>query len=582
MRRPIVLTILVVLLVLAAGLMTGAMRDESATVDETGYLGAGYSFFKTGSYRLTEGHPILSQIIASFPMLFFDVHESPTATALMQGKAMVPYTPRWSGPIGSTRELFPGGPEFYQWALPETQLFGQMLVYDPVNPAEPMLFWGRLTQVVLTIVAGLVVFAWARQLFGNNAGLMAAVMWAMNPIVLAYGHLILTDMSITLMFAVTLWLFGRFLREPSLKRTLAVGVALGLSFTMKFTALSLIPACAVLSCVFWLREKPQPANGRAWPALLALRLIPMLLVGWAVVMIVYFPNWSPAPPIDPERALQLGVPGWFQSLRPILIPKDFFKGLALLVGHAREGGDSYLLGQWSKTGWWYYYFVALALKSPIPLLLLMATGGAWLVRRLPQASFERLVPWTGALVYLGFAMTGKIDIGIRHVLPIFPLLAVGVADQVAGAGRKWQIGAWVLCGWLTLASLFAYPFYIQYFNELAGGPNNGANLLIDSNFDWGQDAKRLKKLLEERGIQHIYLDYFGTQSSIEYLKIPNTRVNAEQAKQIVQGTLVVSASQLMRPEWVWLRESKQPVARVAYTLFVYQLTGQTAPVKQSS
>jgi Uri superfamily endonuclease len=112
--------------------------------------------------------------------------------------------------------------------------------------------------------------------------------------------------------------------------------------------------------------------------------------------------------------------------------------------------------------------------------------------------------------------------------------------------------------------------YIQFFSEAVGGARNGYKYLIDSNFDWGQDAKRLKRFLDERQIRHVYLDYFGNQFSIEYLKISNTRVDAEQAKQIREGVLVVSASQLMRAEWAWLRESRQPVERVAHTLFVYQ------------
>ena len=105
---------------------------------------------------------------------------------------------------------------------------------------------------------------------------------------------------------------------------------------------------------------------------------------------------------------------------------------------------------------------------------------------------------------------------------------------------------------------------------MVGGAQNGYKYLVDSNYDWGQDAKRLKKFLDARGIQHIYLDYFGTQYSIEYLKIPNTRVGPEEARQIKQGVLVVSVSELVRPGWEWLREARQPIARVADTLFVYQ------------
>jgi hypothetical protein len=162
---------------------------------------------------------------------------------------------------------------------------------------------------------------------------------------------------------------------------------------------------------------------------------------------------------------------------------------------------------------------------------------------------------------------------------MYPLLAVGAGCALAQAPKKIQLGAWALCGWLAVVALASYPFYIQYFNELTGGADNGYRYLIDSNYDWGQDAKRLKTFLDERHIDQIYLDYFGTQFSIEYLKIPNTRVDAEKARQLKQGWLVVSASELMRPEWAWLRESAQPEARAAHTLFVYQLTGQTGPAQ---
>jgi hypothetical protein len=169
------------------------------------------------------------------------------------------------------------------------------------------------------------------------------------------------------------------------------------------------------------------------------------------------------------------------------------------------------------------------------------------------------------------AMTSHVNIGIRHLLPIFPMLSVGVGCALSRlADRKLVIAAWLLLTWQAVIVLLAYPLYLQFFTEAVGGAREGYKYLVDSNYDWGQDANRLKKFLEEQRISHIYLDYFGTQFSIEYLKIPNTRVNAETAKQIRQGTLVVSASQLMRPEWAWLRESRQPVARVAHTLFVYQ------------
>jgi hypothetical protein len=342
---------------------------------------------------------------------------------------------------------------------------------------------------------------------------------------------------------------------------------------MKFTALSLIPMLVTVALLFWLREKAKQTSqaGLTWWRNVARRLVLMALAAWAILMVVYFPNWAPAPPLGAGEAERLGVPAWYQVLRPILVPKDFFKGMTLLIGHVREGGDSYLMGRWYKTGCWYYYPLAMAVKSPLPFLVLILAGLYLTFKRRAVAHFEELIPWIAAAVYLVFSMTSKINIGIRHVLPLYPLLAVGTAAQVARAGRKLQIGAWILAGWLGAVALAAYPYYIQYFNEFTGGSRNGYQYLIDSNFDWGQDAKRLKKFLDDHDIKHIYLDYFGTQASIEYYKIPNTRVTAEQARQISEGYLVVSASQLMRSEWAWLRESHQPIERLASTLFVYKL-----------
>ena len=129
--------------------------------------------------------------------------------------------------------------------------------------------------------------------------------------------------------------------------------------------------------------------------------------------------------------------------------------------------------------------------------------------------------------------------------------------------------------------LLAYPQFICYMNPLAGGTENGYRHLLDSNYDWGQDVIRLRKFLDERGIDKIYLQYFGTQAAIEYYRIPNDFVDSETAQRIQQGYLVVSVQALMRPEWKWLRESRQPIARVGYTLFVYQI-GRSISSNRSS
>ena len=461
---------------------------------------------------------------------------------------------------------------WYYWPIAESQMFGKVFVYDGTNDGDALMFAGRLMQIALTLLTGIAIFLWLNRFAGAAAGPLGLAMWALNPVSLGYGHLILTDVGVTLMIPVSIWALTVFLRQPSARSALLLGLATGGALAMKFNAILLAPIFLALAAVYlWM----QPAPERQLWLGAACKKLPLAAVAiWATLLVVYAPDWKPAPALAAAQATTLNVPSWFQSLRPLLVPRAYFRGLALALGFSAGGHEAFLNGEWRETGWWYYLLEAFTLKTPVPLLLLTGLGMVLLLRQRPRPSFEQVVPWVAAGAYLLLAMHSRINLGVRHLLPMYVLLAVGVADQFSRAARKWRVMAWVLCGWLGLVSLLSYPLYIQYFNEIAGGTNSGYMYLIDSNYDWGQDANRLKHFLDEHGIHHIYLDYFGTQFSIEYLKISNTRVNAEQARQITRGTLVVSASQLMRPEWAWLREQHQPMTRIAYTLFVYQLGGR--------
>jgi hypothetical protein len=219
------------------------------------------------------------------------------------------------------------------------------------------------------------------------------------------------------------------------------------------------------------------------------------------------------------------------------------------------------------------------MKTPVPFLIFVGAGIALAIRSRRELRFAELAAWAGAIVYLLCAMCSNADIGVRHILPVYPLVSIGSACSLVRWTRQVQRARQKLAGWLVVAlpaaSLvcvaLAYPHFICYMNRLAGGTGCGYEHLLDSNYDWGQDVIRLREFLDERGIRRIYLQYFGTQAAIEYYGIANDFVSSEAARQIQEGYLVVSAEALMRPEWEWLRQSHQPIARVGYTLFVYQI-----------
>jgi tetratricopeptide (TPR) repeat protein len=359
------------------------------------------------------------------------------------------------------------------------------------------------------------------------------------------------------------WCFSIFLHRPSTGRAVLCGLACGGALAVKFSAVVLAP---ILLAVAGLHVM----LGREWRGL-GKHLLVMALAATGVVLLVYAPFWSPAPPLPADAATKVGVPTWFQVLRPVLVPPDFFKGLALVSGHESTGHRAFLCGQWRQTGWWYYFPVTMAVKTPVPLLLLTTVGLLMWLRGLRRFSFQHAIPWLAALMYLLIATAGTINIGVRHLLPMFALLAVGTASQFSLRSRRIQLCGWLCTGWLLLATWHASPYFIEYFNEIAGGPSNGYRWLVDSNLDWGQDIKRLKHFLDEQAITNINLAYFGPERAINYYAITGRRVSSAEAYGMRRGTLVVSATELMEARWDWLRACHEPVARVGYTMLVYHL-----------
>jgi tetratricopeptide (TPR) repeat protein len=554
----------IALLVFMVVAMAAPIREESATYDESAFLIAGYSYWHGYDYTLEPENPPLAKMISAAPLLFMDARLPGMWQQVLDRQVEVAVTRRWSGETQLVDNHFPVARDsWYFWPDADAQMLGQEFVYGGANDADKVLAAARWMQVALTVLTGIVIFLWLRQLAGGMAAALGVALWALNPVTLAYGHLVLTDMGETLMFVLAVWCFAMFLDRPSTGRAVLCGLACGGALVMKLSAVLLAPILLVLLALHAMRKR----DGRGLGKLVCV----MAAVAGGVVWLVYAPFWSPAPPLPADAATMIGVPTWFQVLRPVLIPRDFFKGLALVGGHESSGHWAFLHGQWRRTGWWYYFPVTMAVKTPLPLLLVTIVGLVMWLRGLRQFSFQQAIPWIAALMYLLFAMAGTINIGVRHLLPMFALLAVGTASQFSLRNRQIQVCAWLGTGWLLLATWRAHPYFIEYFNEIAGGPSNGYRWLVDSNLDWGQDVKRLKQFLDKQALTNIDLAYFGPRKSIDYHGIAARRVTPGGADGLRTGTLAISATELMNPAWDWLRASHEPAARVGYTMFIYRL-----------
>jgi hypothetical protein len=273
----------------------------------------------------------------------------------------------------------------------------------------------------------------------------------------------------------------------------------------------------------------------------------------------------------------------------------YLVGLYNFAMHDREGHSAYLMGMRRDQGWWYYFPVVFAVKTPAAVLILLAlcvaVGLVALARagprrwRLREAPFEWVVLLLPPLVYFAFCMRSHVNIGVRHILPVYPFLFIAVA--VALARKAWEKRALaVLVLVLAVESVAVYPHYLAFFNGFAGGPENGARYLVDSNLDWGQDLVNLKKYLAAHDIKRLCICYFGRASmqyyKIDYLYLPMTAETAEREK--MDCVAAVSATQLQgayvgESAFAWLR-ARQPMAKIGYSIYLYDFrrgAGKTGP-----
>jgi hypothetical protein len=249
---------------------------------------------------------------------------------------------------------------------------------------------------------------------------------------------------------------------------------------------------------------------------------------------------------------------------------NFAEGIMALKAHNDTGHLSFLLGDAKLGGWWYFYLVALAVKTPLPLLLSGVVGLCLLARDgLREASTWRMAPVVLFVTLLVFAsLFSRINIGIRHVLILYPFLALGGAYALASVARAWPRAgsavAALLVAWQVSTLAMAYPDYFPYFNETVSHPEH---VLVDSDLDWGQDLRRLERRLAQLKVPSVSLAYQGTADLARETLPPFVRLPPRQP---AKGWVAITA--LTREHepagYAWLSPYR-PVERVGKTIDLY-------------
>ena len=538
LTRVAIPSLLALLILMAAGRVAATWRVYTPTFDEPAHLGAGMQLLDRGEYLYEAMHPPLARV------------------AVALGPYIRGY--RSAGEPGMWRE-------------------GNAILNQQGDQAGALAL-ARAGILPFLLLAILVVYLWTRDLAGSPAALLAVFAFTSLPPVLAHSGLATTDAAAMATFAAAMLALIRWLGEPTEGRTLMLGVAIGLALLAKMSALVFLPVAGLVVLVTW-----RSAGNRLRPYLgsaVAAGLIAGITL-WAGYGFQVGPlrasQPAGAPPVEPTRFGLLERRLGPLPRLPIYPAPAYPRGLVQLVRENREGRRNYLLGETIEGGRWYFFPVALAVKTPLPFLLLATTGVVVLLgtaRRRRRGAIAPLV--AGAL--LAAVMLANINIGLRHVLPIYPLLAVcaGVGAMSLWHWRRLRYGGPGLTAalllWLAIDSARAHPDYLPWFNGLAG--RHPEQVLIDSDLDWGQDLGRLADTLRARGIDRISLAYHGKvdlsrQGLPPYVELDSGRP--------VTGWVAASLYRLNigwmsghDDPFAWLR-AQTPVARVGHSILLYYI-----------
>lgn len=536
--------------------------EVGITNDEPVHLTAGYSYWLRGDYRLQPENGQLPQRLAALPLL-------------------------WLQPDFPATD-HPG------WKHADARAVAHDFLFHSGNQPGRILFLGRLMIATLALAFGVIIYFWAKGLSGPVGGVIATALFAVSPNFLAHGALATSDVAVTLGFAAATLTGWRLLHRVSLGRSVLFGLALAGLALAKHSAVLFVPVFLLLMGGALLRGAPLRVRlpgvalrlrGMRKIAALAGAVLAAVLLAWTAVWAGYgfryqatadgtatsFPvAWDTLLAPEPFLMGPVGLPGlpggervlvqrdtvrsvtaWARSHH--LLPEAYLYGFIHSYTYA-QWRPAFFLGDYRITGWPAFFPTVYLLKTPLAILALLLAAGWRLVPAVRSRRLRhRLLPLVGlGAVYGVFALTSKLNIGYRHLLPLEAVLCVGGGTLAMGLRPGRALAVLLLLLAAQAESWSARPGYLSFFNRLSGGPNAAYRLVVDSSLDWGQGLPALAAWQRTQpGDEPLHLAYFGAGTPAYYgvraTRIGDAQFDSEphhEPHQLGPGLYAVSATLL--------------------------------------
>ena len=579
----------IIIIVCALALALGSVWEDSLIVDEIPHVGAGYSYWATGDMRLNPEHPPLVKDLAGLPLQSMNLEDEPTFASRF-----------WNTDING------------QWD------FGRQLIFQSGNDADKITHAAKLPVFIFFILAAWLLFKWTKARYGFWPGIIGLTLFTFSPTVLAHARFVTTDLAAAWGVLTATFFFLRYLEKPTWKNLLIAGLIFGLAQLTKFSVFLLVPYFGLLATIWALVKSANFLAGTR----VILGTVLLMVVGYALVVWPVYGLHTRNYPVELQQRdmhSQIGYakPEFARKLVLELADKPYLRAFdqylfgLLMVNQRQAGGNTiYYRGEVVQSGGPSYFPLVYFIKETIPfwILTLLALHslfiGNWKLSAQGRPAtgrktinsirghFPEFAMLLWLIIYWGVSIQSKLNIGVRHLLPIYPFTIILVAGGTALIIRNSKLeirnllifASIILLFWHVSENLRIYPYYLAYFNQLAGGPANGHKVVVDSNLDWGQDLKRLADFVEENGIETIEVDYFGWSDPYYYLGQKIRWLHAGKyhsaaefkASSQSDGWLALSATfkqnskQNPATSYDWL-DAYNPVAVIGHSIFVYHV-----------